>query len=329
MAVQETRNLPAQFVEDLGVDLAEQVVAQSGVPVVSTGLQGLGSMAQPTKQSFESDAEFKRRQDLFGAQQRAALGFEQRQQALAGLAPQVAGLSAREQEARRIADAGIGSFQPFLTSAQQLTGAGAGTGTGSVQEFMSPYQQQVIDTTLQEFDRQAQTQEQRIRDQAVAAGAFGGGREGVQLAEFQTGSDRNRAALEAQLRQQNFGQAVARRDQAFRDQIGLASLVPQLTAGDVAAQGQLGAMDRTLSQAGLDATREATRQATFLPQEQLDRFASQVTGIMGGYPAQFQTTNIPNPSPLQQVLGIGSTLAGAYLGGLGRSGVTPFGTQQT
>ena len=328
MTVQETRNLPAQFVEDLGVDLAEQVTAQSGVPVVTTGLQGLGSMAQPTQQSFETAEQFKRRQDLFGAQQRAALGFEQRQQALAGLAPQVAGLSAREQEARRIADAGIGSFQPFLTSAQQLTGAGAGTGTGSVQEFMSPYQQQVIDTTLQEFDRQAQAQEQRIRDQAVAAGAFGGGREGVQLAEFQTGSDRNRAALEAQLRQQNFGQAVARRDQAFRDQIGLASLVPQLTAGDVAAQGQLGAMDRTLSQAGLDATREATRQATFLPQEQLDRFASQVTGIMGGYPAQFQTTNIPNPSPLQQVLGIGSTLAGAYLGGLGRSGQPLFGTSQ-
>ena len=328
MTVQETRNLPAQFVEDLGVDLAEQVTAQSGVPVVTTGLQGLGSMAQPTRQSFETAEQFKKRQELFGAQQRAALGFEQRQQALAGLAPQVAGLSAREQEARRIADAGIGSFQPFLTSAQQLTGAGAGTGTGSVQEFMSPYQQQVIDTTLQEFDRQAQAQEQRIRDQAVAAGAFGGGREGVQLAEFQTGSDRNRAALEAQLRQQNFGQAVARRDQAFRDQIGLASLVPQLTAGDVAAQGQLGAMDRTLSQAGLDATREATRQATFLPQEQLDRFASQVTGIMGGYPAQFQTTNIPNPSPLQQVLGIGSTLAGAYLGGLGRSGQPLFGTSQ-
>ena len=327
MATDTVINRPAPFVEDIGKNLAEQTVAQTAVPVVTTGLQGLGSMAQPTQQAFETADQFKLRQDLFGAQQRAALGFEQRQQALAGLAPQVAGLSDREKEARRIADAGIGSFQPFLTSAQQLTGAGAGTGTGSVAQFMSPYQQQVIDTTLQEFDRQAQAQEQRIRDQAVAAGAFGGGREGVQLAEFQTGSDRNRAALEAQLRQQNFGQAVARRDQAFRDQIGLASLVPQLTAGDVAAQGQLGAIDRTLDQATRDAQREATRQATFLPQEQLDRFASQVTGIMGGYPATFQTTNIPNPSPLQQVLGIGSTLAGAYLGGLGRSGQPLFGTK--
>ena len=320
MTVQETRNLPAQFVEDLGVDLAEQVVAQSGVPVVSTGLQGLGSMAQPTKQSFESDEQFKRRQELFGAQQRAALGFEQRQQALSGLAPQVEGLSKLEQDAKARAVSGLGSFQPFLTSAQQLTGAGTGTGTGSVQEFMSPYQQQVIDSSLAEFDRQKAIQEQGIRDQAVASGAFGGGREGVQLAEFGSNALRDRTALEAGLRQQGFQQAVARRDKSFQDQIGLAGLVPQLQAGDVGTLSQFGGLDRTLSQAQADAQREATRQATFLPQEQLDRFAGQVTGIMGGYPAQFQTTNIPNPSPLQQVLGIGASLGGAYLGGLGRSG---------
>ena len=63
---------------------------------------------------------------------------------------------------------------------------------------------------------------------------------------------------------------------------------------------------------GLDAPREAARQATFLPQEQLDRYAGQVTGIMGGYPAQFQTTNVPNPTPLQTALGVGTTLAGIY-----------------
>ena len=299
MSVQTTRNLPAQFVEDLGVDLAQQVTAQSGVPVVSTGLAGI------SQQAGESPADF-------AARQQAARAFETRQQNLSGLAPQIAGLSDREKEARKIADAGIGSFQPFLTSAQQLTGAGAGTGTGSVAEFMSPYQQQVIDTSLAEFDRQAKSQEQRIRDQAVASGAFGGGREGVQLAEFGAASDRNRAALQAGLLQQGFGQAVARRDKAFQDQIGLAGLVPSLTAGDVSLQGQLGSMDRGLTQAGLDATREAARQATFLPQEQLDRFASQVTGIMGGYPAQFQSTNIPNPTPLQNALAIGSTGAGIF-----------------
>jgi hypothetical protein len=104
MAVQETRNLPAQFVEDLGVDLAEQVVAQSGVPVVSTGLAGI------SKQPGESD-------DDFAARQQAARAFTTRQQNLSGLAPQIAGLTTREQRARTLADAGIGSFQPFLTSA--------------------------------------------------------------------------------------------------------------------------------------------------------------------------------------------------------------------
>ena len=202
MAVQETRNLPAQFVEDLGVDLAEQVVAQSGVPVVSTGLAGI------SQQAGESAADFKARQD-------AARAFTTRQQNLSGLAPQIAGLTTREQRARTLADAGIGSFQPFLTSAQQLTGAGAGTGAGSVQQFMSPYQSQVIDETLAEFDRQKNIQEQRIRDQAVASGAFGGGREGVQLAEFGTGAARERAQLQAGLLNQGFGQAVARRDKAF------------------------------------------------------------------------------------------------------------------
>ena len=306
MSVQTTRNLPAQFVEDLGVDLAKQVVAQSGVPVVSTGLAGI------SQQAGESAADFQ-------ARQQAARAFTTRQQNLAGLAPQVAGLSTREQRARTLADAGIGSFEPFIRDAKTFTGvgrnlaaAGQAPTPGSVADFMSPYQQQVIDTSLAEFDRQAKAQEQRIRDQAVASGAFGGGREGVQLAEFGAASDRNRAALQAGLLQQGFGQAVARRDQAFRDQLGLAQLVPGLEGRDIVQQGQLGALDRTLEQARADATREAARQATFLPQEQLDRFAGQVTGIMGGYPAQFTSTNIPNPTPLQTALGIGSTVAGIY-----------------
>jgi hypothetical protein len=285
----------------------------------------LGPWPNQQNKVLSQTEQFKRRQELFGAQQRAALGFEQRQQALSGLAPQIEGLSKLEQDAKARAVSGLGSFQPFLTSAQQLTGAGTGTGTGSVQEFMSPYQQQVIDSSLAEFDRQKAIQEQGIRDQAVASGAFGGGREGVQLAEFGSNALRDRTALEAGLRQQGFQQAVARRDKSFQDQIGLAGLVPQLQAGDVGTLSQFGGLDRTLSQAQADAQREATRQATFLPQEQLDRFAGQVTGIMGGYPAQFQTTNIPNPSPLQQVLGIGASLGGAYLGGLGKSGKPLFG----
>ena len=306
MAIQETRNLPAQFVTDLGEDLAEQITAQSGVPVVTTGLAGLGTMAQPQKQQFESQAEFEKRQGLFKAQQQAALGFEQRQQALAGLKPEVVGLSQREIDARTRAQQGLGSFEPFVQRAE------ASTGPQAFQQFMSPYQQQVIDTTLAEFDRQAAQTRQRTRDAAVASGAFGGGREGVQLAEFDAASDRNRAAIQAGLLQQGFGQAQTAAQQNFANQMGLAGAVPGFQRADVATLGQLGALDRGLAQAQADADREGRRQAAFLPQEQLDRFASQVTGIMGGYPAQFQTTNVPNPTPLQNALAIGSTAAGIF-----------------
>ena len=310
MATETTITRPAPFIEELGTELGRQITAQQGIPLVAQTVAGLGT--GPTQRTGETDEQFKLRQELFGKRQDAAQMFEDRQTSIGALAPQVAGLSTREQTARSLADAGVGSFQPFLTSAQQLTGAGAGTGTGSIASFMSPYQSQVIDASLAEFDRQKSIQEQGIRDRAIASGAFGGGREGVQLAEFGAASDRNRAALQAGLLQQGFDQAVARRGQSFRDQVGLASLVPQLTAGDIATQGQLGALDRSLSQGQLDASREAARMAAFQPQEQLDRFAGQVQGLIGGYPGATQTTNIPNPTPLQTALGVGTTLAGIY-----------------
>ena len=304
MAVQETISRPAPFVEQLGQDLATQVVAQTGVPVVT---QGIGSL---TKQAGETAEGFKARQD-------AARAFTTRQQNLAGLAPQVAGLSQLEQDARTRAQAGLGSFEPFVQAAQ------ASTGPQAFQQFMSPYQQQVIDTSLAEFDRQAAMQEQRIRDQAVASGAFGGGREGVLQSEFRTGSDRNRAALQAGLLQQGFQQAQAAAQQNFANQMGLAGAVPGLQRADVSTLGQLGALDRGLAQGRLDAQREAVRQAAFQPQEQVDRYANLVTGIMGGYPGQIQTTNIPNPTPLQNALAIGSTAAGIY-GALNNPGGSGF-----
>ena len=293
MAIQTTQNLPAQFVQDLGKDLATQVTAQTGVPVVSSGI---GSLSQLTGETA----------DQFAARQKAAEQFDIRKQSLAGIAPEVAGLSQLEQDARTRAQAGLGSFQPFLTAAQ------ASSGPQAFKQFMSPYQQQVIDTTLADFDRQAAMQEQRIKDQAVASGAFGGGREGVLQSEFRTGSDRNRAALQAGLLQQGFGQAQQAAQQNFMNQMGLASTVPGLQRADVSTLGQLGSLDRGLTQAGLDATREANRMAAFQPQEQVDRFANIVTGIMGGYPGGTQTTNVPNPTPLQNALAIASTGAGIY-----------------
>ena len=140
---------------------------------------------------------------------------------------------------------GVAGFQPFLDQAAQfqtdaattlgavptdIAAARALTGPTAFQQFMSPYQQQVIDATLTEFDQQAAAGIPAIQASAVAAGAFGGGREGVRLAEYQAQSDRNRASLLAQLNQQGFTQAqnlaqqdFARRQSLAQQQGGLAS----------------------------------------------------------------------------------------------------------
>ena len=321
MAVQETRTLPAQFVEDLGTDLAKQLVAQTAVPVVSTGVAGISQQPGETPEQF-------------AARQKAAQQFQIRQQSLSGLAPQIAGQDPLQQQAQTLATQGIGSYQPFLQAAQQqATAAGQTVGdvgttlsgiaglTGAptsaqIQQYMSPYQSQVIDTTLSEFDRQKAIQEKSIADQAIAAGAFGGGREGVQRAEFQTGAARERALLQAGLLQQGFGQAQQLASQQYGQQTGLAQLLPGLQGTDISRLGSLGSLNQAQAQAQLDAQREAARQAVYLPQEQLQQYTGAVTGIMGGYPAAFQSSNVPNPTPLQTALGFGATAAGIY-GGLG------------
>jgi hypothetical protein len=323
MAVQQVQNIPPDFIKDLGVDLAKQITAQSGVPTVATGIAGI------SKQPGESD-------DDFAARQQAAREFTTRQESLAGLAPTVAGQDPLQQQAQQVAQAGIGSFQPFLDrAAAASTAAGTalgGVGTGAqafqqeVEQFTTPFQAQVLDATLAEFDRNKQIQEQQIRDQQAKLGVLGAGRAGVQLAEFGTGAARERALLDAQLRLQGFNQAQAARQQDIANRFGLAQAQrglggfeatlggqqQALTGGDVRQLGTLGALNQAQAQAQADAQREAARQAAFLPQQNLDRFASQVTGLMGGYPGQTTQTVVPNPTPLQTALGIGSTVAGIY-----------------
>ena len=290
MAITETRNLPAQFIEDLGKDYAKQLTATTAIPVDTSKF-----------------------------------------------APQVAAQDALQTQAATLAGSGVGSFQPFITAAQQaaadagttvsgiagLTGAPTAAQTAA---FTSPYQQQVIDTTLAEFDRQRAINEQNIRDQATALGSLGAGRTGVQLSEFQAQSGRDRAALEAQLRQQGFQQAQAARQQDIQNrfglaqaqsglgqfQTGLAAQVPQLQRADISTLGQVGAAQQAQRQAELDAARQGARTAAYEPLERLGFFGQGVTGLMGGYPGQYQFQATPPASPLQTALGLGTGLAGIF-----------------
>ena len=204
----------------------------------------------------------------------------------------------------------IGAAGTGLGQAAALTGTGAGTGTGSLASYMSPYQSQVIDTSLAEFDKQAAMRQQAISDQAVALGGFGGGREGVMQAEYQTASDRNRAALQAQLQAQGFSQAQAARQADLQNQMALsqgqlglgqatgalAGQQAQLAQGQLGlGQAQLGLGSALAGQAGQQAGMAGQRGA--LAQQQAGLAQSQL-GLgqyqqgLGGAIQRFQGTDI-------------------------------------
>ena len=232
----------------------------------------------------------------------------------------VAQMDPLQLEAVKQATAGIGSFQPFLTAAQQATGPQA------YQAFMSPFQKDVIDTTLQEFDKQAQLREQQIKDQATVSGAFGGAREGIQRAEFQSQSDKNRAALQAQLLGQAFGQAQQASGRAFGQQQALANQQQQLAAAqlglgsaqqsflgqDVGALSTLGAQNQAQKQAELQASQQLAQQQLNQPLTAAQQYGAGVTGLIAGYPGKTVQEVTPSPSALQTGLTTGATLAGIY-----------------
>ena len=291
MAVTTTRALPAQFIEDLGQDYGKQLAALTQLPV-QTGMFAPTVAAQDPLQT----AAYQQATDP---------------------------------------TTGLGAYQPYLTkagtaadAAAGLTGTGAGTGVGSIATYMSPYQADVIDKTLAEFDIQAQKGLGQIGTAAVGAGAFGGGRHGIAEAEYQSASDRQRALLQQQMLQQGYQQAQAARQQDLANQMGIAGLqsklgggAQQLASQQISGLGTLGAGQQAQSQAVLDAQRQAAQTAAYEPYQRLGTYGAGVASLISGYPSGQQTTT-PSASPLQTALGTGIGLAGIY-GGL--TGKNPFG----
>ena len=223
-------------------------------------------------------------------------------------------------QAQQIATQGLGAYQPFLQSAAAREAqAGTLTGPTAFQAFMSPYQQDVIDATLREFDVQAAKGIPNIAAQAVSRGVLGGGREGVQRAEYQTASDRNRAALQAQLLQQGFGQAQNLAQQAFQNQqalaanqLGLGRAQQAFLGQDVGALTTLGAQNQAQRQAQLQAQQQLAQQQLNQPLTAAQAFGSGVTSLIAGYPGQTTQVVAPSPSLIATAIGAGGTLAGIY-----------------
>ena len=303
MAITETRSLPPQFVEDLGKDYATQLTGLTSQPLDTTKFQ-----------------------------------------------PMVAGQDQATKDAYTAATTqgqGIGSYAPYLTAAGQyqtgtgtfagqptnmmgsqdyLQAQGAFSGPQAYQQFMSPYQQDVIDATMTQFDKKAAAGITGIGQQAAKSGNLGGGREGVMRAQYQNQSDLDRAMLLAQLNQQGFGQAQQAADRAFTqqgqlftgsqqlgaDQQRMATLVPSLYRSDISTLGQAGRGQQLYEQSVLDQQREANRLAAYEPYERLGYMGAGMGNVMGGAMGQYTSQVTPNQSPLQQALGIASLGLGAY-----------------
>jgi hypothetical protein len=196
------------------------------------------------------------------------------------------------------------------TQAQQAAASlGNLLGPQGYQQFESPYQQEVIDTSLAAMEREQQKGLGALRNQAVRAGAFGGGREAAMMGEYQASADMARAMQEAQMRQQGFESSQAQ---------ALAQLQAQQGLGGY--QTQLGGTQRQVQQGQLAADQEAAREAAFADYTQLGLVAPQLASVIGGFPAATQMQSTPPPSTTQQLLGLGigaTGLAGA-IGSLGR-----------
>jgi|TARA_R100000081_G_C4773149_1_gene146849 hypothetical protein len=207
-------------------------------------------------------------------------------------------------------------FDPKVAAQTQLqkdasaaaAGLGSLVGPQAFQQFMSPYQQQVIDTTLAEFDRQQAIQQTGLRDDAVRFGAFGGARQGIQAAEAANQAALGRAGLQAQLLQEGFQQARAAAADDLAARQGLGEF-----------QQAMGQADQLFNQAQLDAQQIAGREAQFEPFTRLGLIGQQLSQIQpGALPVTtvgYQPSAAP-ASPLASFLG-GAAGAGGVLGKLG------------
>ena len=316
--ITESRTLPPEFIEAAQKTFLTDLTRQAGIPSITTAT---------TQQPGETAQQFAQRQAQ--AQQ-----FGITKAGMADLAPQVAAQDPLQAAAYAQAvdpTKGLGAFQPFLTAAGQaatgataLTGTGAGTGAGSIASYTSPFQQQVIDTTLSEFDKQAKMRQNQLAAQTLGIpGAFGGGREGVQRAEFDATSDANRARILADLNQRGFQQGQQARQQDFTNQMGISQLQSGLGAAaqdfsraQISGLGTLGAAQQAQSQAVLDAQRQAAQMAVDDPRRRLSMLGSGIAQLTPGAGAVNIAPTEPaaaGATPLMSALGLG--LAGADIYG--------------
>jgi len=301
VAEEITRTRPAEFIEQAGKVYTNKLFGTTAAP-------GVLGQAVDTSQFAPSVAGL-------SALQKASMQAQAEQAGLGTISyDPTTGLASGVGQGT-----GIASFEPYIDRSQTLAGIDPTTGqvtsagvTAAMDPFMTPYQQQVIDATTASYQNQRAQGRQSIADAAIQAGAFGGGREGVQRGVYDAQTTLGATQLEADLRAQNFAQAQAATQAAMQNQQGLATLVPGLQQTQATQIGAIGSQQQALRQSQLDAQAAANREAAYEEQQRIGFAGQQFAPLMGGIGAstQYSTSQATPPSTLQTILGTGTGIAG-------------------
>ena len=240
---------------------------------------------------------------------------------------QVAGLDPLQQQAMQLGQAQVGTYQPAVQQGLGAATAGIGAlGQGiamldpsqGISQFMNPYQSAVID----EINRQAAMGQQKIKSGAIGAGAFGGSREGVQLAEGERarlgkiGEFLSKGFDTAVQSSQRAGQLLGGLGQAFggigAQTADIGRVSSELGRADIGSLSQLGRLGQQQSQAQLDATRQNLMQQVQEPFTRLELGSGLLKGTpSGSLSSTFQSVTKPQANPFFQGVGAYTALQGA------------------
>ena len=305
------------------------------------------------------------------------------EQTFGKLDTQVAGLDPLTQQAMQTG-AGIGQYMPYLQQAADTTGQGIDylTGQGqavpgyfdqartqaagsdqmfdptSAAAYQNPFEDQVVQQTLSDINRQGALQQQALNAQAANAGAFGGSRSGIMQTELGRNMLDTQARTAGQLRQQGYASSLANAQNAFeaqqKRQQGLGTLLGQLGQGQgqfanqyaqniaglgsqqanlgvtgqnmlgqqAQLQSQLGSLGQTQAQRELDATSKNAFQRAYEPYQRLSFMSDIFKPSISPSTSSFGVNTAPSPSRLSEAIGAG---IGAF--GLNKAFGNPFGLQ--
>jgi hypothetical protein len=264
MAQEYTSGYPAPFLAPFGELLADYTVSELNRPVDISGIMPKVAAQDPFTQA---------------AQKRAA---------------QQAGLGAiqYDPEGRIIGfgqGTGIAAYEPFL----QQAAAQVQAGPSGYQQYMSPYQQDVINEAVKRQEEYGAQQQQNLAASAVGQGAFGGGRYDVARGQLQRGTTEAIGKTVADLQAQNYAQAIGRQQQGIANLLAIPGAQQGFEQNVQQGLGAYGQGSQAYNQSILNALQQGEQTAMNFPFQRIGQATDIFRGLTGvpGTPGTPLTTS--------------------------------------